>query len=468
MNEEIIFTPKQAMQIASALKDSGYEVFVVGGAVRDYILGETPHDIDFATNATPEKIEECMKRNGIFTTDVGKKYGTIVAYADGEEFEITTYRKEQGYEDGRHPDVTYAQSIEEDLSRRDFTMNAMAMDPFTEEIIDPFGGMEDIKERVLSFVGNAEDRIREDGLRIMRALRFSIKYGLSITKEDEAVLKRNAHLMDNISKERKTEELKKILTCNKPVASKFLTFPELLFKIIPELEPTYRCSQVNKYHYHDVFEHTLSVVDLADTNKFEIKLACLLHDIGKPSTKVPVEESRDGYEHFYGHPQVSARIAKEVFENNLVLTNKERELVLSLVEHHDTNFFQTEKQLRKAIAKFGELFLRDLIVLQAADVADHIIPPDMTEERKRRWHTPAEEIEAMFESIHKKNTCFSLKDLAVKGNDLIELGYSGPEIGKVLKEMLELVVEEALPNEKGALLQYIEADNPKNMEEPEL
>lgn len=459
---------ENAMKVASSLKKNGYEVFVVGGAVRDFCLGVTPHDIDFATNATPDEIEKCMEDCGIFTTDVGKKYGTIVAHLGGEEFEVTTYRKEQGYADGRHPEVTYASTIEEDLSRRDFTMNAMAMDPFSGEITDPFDGMEDIRAKVLSFVGNTKDRITEDSLRIVRALRFAVKYNLSLTEKDKSIIKENVDLMKNLSKERKTEELKKILTCNKLVKDVFLEFSEVLFQIVPELEPTYNCSQKNKYHQHDVYEHILSVVDFADTDKFEIKLACLLHDIGKPASKVSVEDSKDGFEHFYGHPKVSAKIAEQVFENSLVLTNKEKELVLSLVEHHDTNFFQTEKQLRKAIVKFGEPFLRDLVVLQSADMADHVIPPDMTEEKKRKWHIPNEEIEAMFDNIHKKSNCFSLRDLAVKGNDLVELGYEGPEIGATLKEMLNLVAEESLPNERDALLQYAESEKRKDCEEPEL
>ena len=238
----------------------------------------------------------------------------------------------------------------------------------------------------------------------------------------------------------------------------------MLFQIVPELEPTYNCSQKNKYHQHNVYEHILSVVDFADTDKFEIKLACLLHDIGKPQSKVSVEDSKDGFEHFYGHPKVSAKIAERVFENSLVLTNKEKELVLSLVEHHDTNFFQTEKQLRKAIAKFGEPFLQDLRVLQAADIADHIVPKDITPEKLERWRTAPEKIDEMFENIHAKQNCFSLKDMAVKGSDLVELGLSGPEIGKTLKEMLNLVVEETLPNEKDALLSYFDLNREEEME----
>ena len=455
---------ENAMKVASSLKKNGYEVFVVGGAVRDFCLGVTPHDIDFATNATPDEIEKCMEDCGIFTTNGGKKYGTIVAHLGGEEFEVTTYRKEQGYADGRHPEVTYASTIEEDLNRRDFTMNAMAMDPFSGEITDPFGGMEDIRAKVLSFVGNTNDRITEDSLRIVRALRFAVKYNLSLSEKDKSIIKENVDLMRNLSKERKTEELKKILTCKKPVKDVFLEFSEVLFQIIPELKPTYKCSQKNKYHQHDVYEHILSVVDFADTDKFEIKLACLLHDIGKPDTKVSIEDSKDGFEHFYGHPKVSAKIAERVFENSLVLTNKEKELVLSLVEHHDTNFFQTEKQLRKAIAKFGEPFLQDLRVLQSADIADHIVPKDIAPEKLERWRTAPEKIDEMFEQIHAKQNCFSLKDMAVKGSDLVELGLSGPEIGKTLKEMLNLVVEEALPNEKDALLSYFDLNREEEME----
>lgn len=446
---ENIKLPKSAMKIAYTLKNAGYEVYVVGGAVRDFCLGLKPHDIDFATNATPDEIEKTLKDAKIPFTSVGKKFGTIVGRLD-DEYEITTYRNDGSSMDGRHPDeVTFASTIEDDLSRRDFTMNAMAFDPFTKEIIDPFGGMEDMRAKVLAFVGNTEDRIREDGLRMMRALRFSIKYGLDITKEDEVILKSNAHLMDNISKERKTDELRKILTCGKPIAEKFATFPELVFKVVPELEPTYKCSQINKYHKHDVYEHILHTVDLVEGSKFEIKLAALLHDIGKPATKAVGD---DGYEHFFRHPGKSKQISEEVFAKSLVVPNNEKELVLNLVEHHDTNFFLTEKQLRRTIAKYGEDFLHDLLVLQTADRLDHVMPPDMSEEKKRAWFVPMDEINAMFDKIHNEKPRMSLRDLSVKGKDLLELGYKGEEIGRTLKEMLSAVIDGTILNNKEELI----------------
>lgn len=447
------------IKIAEILRKNGYESYIVGGAVRDFVIGQVPHDIDFATNATPDEIENVMKKAGVFTTDVGKKFGTIVAYLDGEEFEITTYRKDGAILDGRHPDgVTYAKTIEEDLSRRDFTMNAMAMNPFTKEIVDPFGGRVDLKGNRLRFVGNIEDRINEDALRIARAVRFAIKYGLNLSLEDEKTIKENASLMKNVSKERKTDELKKILTCGGKIAPLFERMPEVMLQIVPELKPTVGCTQINPYHHHDVYNHILSTVDGVESNKFEIKLAALLHDIGKPDCKMTIEESYDEYEHFLGHPSKSKEICEDVFGNSLVVTKKERDLVTLLVEHHDTNYFQTEKQLKKAIAKFGEPFLRDLVVLQYADMIDHIIPPDMTEEKKRRWYTPKEEIEEMFERINAKENCLSLRDLAIKGNDLKDLGYEGKEIGDALKQMLDAVIDGVVKNEKDDLIQFLEKD----------
>lgn len=456
------------IKIAEILRKNGYESYIVGGAVRDFVLGQVPHDIDFATNATPDEIENVMKKAGVFTTDVGKKFGTIVAYLDGEEFEITTYRKDGAILDGRHPDgVTYAKTIEEDLSRRDFTMNAMAMNPFTKEIVDPFGGRVDLKGKRLRFVGDTEDRINEDALRIARAVRFAIKYGLNISLEDEKTIKENASLMKNVSKERKTDELKKILTCGGKIAPLFERMPEVMLQIVPELKPTVGCTQINPYHHHDVYNHILSTVDGVESNKFEIKLAALLHDIGKPDCKMTVEESYDEYEHFLGHPSKSKEICEDVFSNSLIVTKKERDLVTLLVEHHDTNYFQTEKQLKKAIAKFGEPFLRDLVVLQYADMIDHIIPPDMTEERKRKWYTPQDEIEEMFKSINSKANCFSLRDLEVKGNDLKDLGYEGKEIGDTLKLMLDAVIEEKVENNREALLKFLEFTKANDVENEE-
>lgn len=449
----------ETIKIAEILRKNGYESYIVGGAVRDFILGQAPHDIDFATNATPDEIEVAMKKAGVFTTNVGKKFGTIVAYLDGEGLEITTYRKDGAILDGRHPDgVTYSKTIEEDLSRRDFTMNAMAMNPFTKEIVDPFGGRVDLKGKRLRFVGNIEDRIKEDALRIARAVRFAIKYNLEITLEDEKIIKKNAYLMKNVSKERKVDELKKILTCGGKIAPLFERMPELMLQIIPELEPTVGCSQKNPYHHHDVYNHILATVDGVASNKFEIKLAALLHDIGKPDCKMTIEESYDEYEHFLGHPKRSKEICEDVFNNSLAVTKKERDLVTMLVEHHDINYFQTEKQLKRSIVKFGEPFLRDLVVLQYADMRDHTIPPDMTEERKRKWYTPKQEIEEMLEHINSRENCLSLRDLAIKGNDLKDLGYEGKEIGDTLKSMLDAVVDGAVKNEKDELIQFLEKE----------
>ena len=451
-NLKTITIPKLAIKIATVLKNAGYESYLVGGAVRDYLLGLDPHDIDFATNATPDEIEQCLNKANIRFTNVGKRFGTIVGKIGDEEYEITSYRQDGASLDGRHPEsITYAKTIQEDLSRRDFTMNAMALNPFTLELIDPFFGIQDMQNNVLRFVGNSNDRIKEDGLRILRAIRFAIKYELELSEEDKMALKANVTKLDNISKERKTEELFKILTNGHPISPLFLELPEILFQIIPELKETYRCEQKTKHHHHDVYEHILATTDGVKSNKFEIKLAALLHDIGKPQTKLLAKDSPDGYDHFYGHSAVSARICQNVFQNDLIVSNQSKNLILGLVEHHDKDFFHTEKQLKRGIAKFGEPFLQDMMELQEADRNDHSFYSLASQEKQKN----REAVEQMFEQLHEQEICFSLKDLAVNGSDLLAFGMQGPEIGSTLNAMLQAVLNDEVPNQKEDLLTYL-------------
>ena len=443
---------KSIDKLAKIFKEKNAELYLVGGAVRDIVLEQIPHDYDFATNLIPEQTKELLAKNNIFYTNVGEQYGTIVAHIDGEEYEITTYRKDKDYEDGRHPsEITYASNIVEDLSRRDFTMNAMAKDMFSGEIIDPFNGQEDLKRKQLRFVGDAQQRIEEDALRILRAIRFAIKYDLSIDSKTEGLLKENAPTLSNVSWERKGQELAKILECNKPISKVFKAMPEVVYEIIPELKPCFYCSQVNPYHKHNVYDHILEVVDASDTNKFEIKMAALLHDIGKPVVKTIGD---DLYEHFKGHPVESKRIAEDVLKR-LKYPKKVSNYIETLVEIHDINFFQTEKQLNRAIYNYGEDIMKDLVILQKADLSDHIIPPDMSEQKKAAWFTSQEKIEEMFKNIKSKHNTLTTKGLALNGYDFMQMGYVGAEIGEIQRYLLDAVLDEKVDNMREDLIAFL-------------
>ena len=442
------------MKLCQILKNTGYDAYLVGGCVRDMYLGRTPHDFDITTNATPEQIKGRLAIADIPFTRVGEKHGTIVARMNDEEYEITTYRKDCGYEDGRHPDkVEFVSDIKEDLARRDFTMNAMAYDPIDNIFIDPFDGRKDCDGKLIRTVGDPIARFSEDGLRIMRALRFSVTLGFDIGRETNEAMARSESMLDSVSKERITEELRKMLTSGMPVSKQLDTFRWLFFHIIPEMRPEVSCEQHNKYHHHDVYRHTLSVVDNCKSDKFEIKLAALLHDIGKPDTKAVGE---DGYDHFVGHPEVSAKIAASVISKDLRLTNDERDLTIGLVREHDKNFSISEKRLRKAILEHGEPFLRDLMVLQQADFDDHIIPKDIKPAAMENWHTSKEKTEQMFADIKASDSVFSMRDMNINGNDLKDMGFIGPQIGSTLKDMLERVATGTLENDHDALMQYAE------------
>ena len=444
---------RDCINICDLFQNKGFESYLVGGCVRDMYLGRTPHDFDITTNASTDQIKARLSAAHIPFTTVGEKYGTIVArIADGREYEITTYRQDQSYEDGRHPTaIKPAATLYEDLSRRDFTINAMAYDPVEKQLIDPFGGQHDCDKKLIKAVGNPDKRFAEDGLRIMRAMRFAVTLGFGTdVKTFEAMINNRARL-DMVSKERITDEFRKIFTSKMPVKDTFTTERPIIAQIIPELQPEFTCAQHSKYHKHDVYQHTLSVVDNCNSDKFEIKLAALLHDIGKPATK---SEDKEGWDHFIDHPKKSAQISEEVIQKNLRLTNKEKDLVISLVKEHDQNFSITEKRLRKAIFEYGKPFVEDLAVLRQADFEDHTMPKDITQSTLDQWYTPYEKTQQMLTSIYATDHVFSLKDMVVGGNELQDLGFVGPQIGAMLNDMLEKIVDGDLVNDRENLIEY--------------
>lgn len=442
--------PQPVIDILDLLHTKTEHAYLVGGCVRDMILNMKPHDYDLCSDLSPESASEILgtKYQVILK---GIKFGTISALVDGTEYEVTTFRGNSKYSDGRHPDaIRFVSSIEKDLARRDFTINAMAFDIKTNILIDPFDGKSDLLLGLLRTVGNPDDRFREDGLRILRALRFAIKYNLQIEPKTKEAILRNRTMLQSVSKERITEEFRKILTCGQPITPVFMEFAPVISEIIPEITPCIGLNQGNPYHKHDVYEHMLAVTDLCETDSFVIKMAALLHDIGKQNTKAFNEAK--GYYSFHGHPEESYKISIEVLERNFRCTSKECDRILNLIRYHDTEIVPTEPCIKRWLNKLGPDFLADWIILKTADRDDHLFPAG----KNVKWYPHTEEIRQIMEQILLEQTAFSIKDLAINGDDLISLGLQpGPDFSHYLQNCLEAVMDGICKNDHDKLLELI-------------
>ena len=432
--------PDDVKFISKVFKDNDYDLYLVGGCVRDMMLGKQPHDWDLCTNARPDDITELFSH--VVTTGIA--YGTVTVMINNTGYEITTYRSDKEYSDGRHPDkISFCNSILEDLSRRDFTINAMAYDIDSNVVVSLEEGAKDIAKGIIRCVGDPDKRFSEDALRILRALRFSITLGFDIEEKTFESMLAHKDKLRGISKERITDEFRKIFSSNMPVFNTFNKAHEILFQIIPELASCYKFNQNNKYHKHDIFEHILAVVDGCDTNDFVIKLAALYHDIGKPEAYTTDDE---GHGHFYGHPAISKRIFQESAKNNLRLTREEFDRCSLLVEKHDIAVSVHTRYIHKLLVNYGEPFIKDFIILKRADLNDHIIVDT-------NWGR-IDDFEELFYEVLEKESVFSLKDLAINGRDLMsELNLKeGKQIGHILNRLLTMVVNKEIENNKDALL----------------
>ena len=451
--------PDDALNILAKINNVS-EGYLVGGCVRDLLLGKQPHDFDITTKLHPNEIIKLLTDNGYYCYGKGIEYGTVVAVGkNNEEFEVTTYRGESNYSDGRHPDsVEFTDNIFEDLSRRDFTINAIAYNPISKEIVDRFGGLSDLKHKRINAIGDANLRFKEDALRILRALRFSIRFGYEISGNTKTAILRNIDRLDNVSKERITEEFRKIFSYNKPIFNIFREYQSVIKKVIPEIETCIGFEQNNPYHHHDVYLHLLSVVDLCNTSDFSINMAALLHDIGKPDTYTQDEE---GFGHFHGHPKKSLEIAEKVLKNDFRITSKEYDKICKLVELHDMTFLASEKTVKRNINKYGHEFIEDWCILKKADRNDHLFPNG----KDVRWYPQVEEIKKIYDDILSNEPCCTLKDLQINGNDLISLGVpKGKEIGTILNDVLNKVIDDELYNQKETLVNYVESNYIKDIE----
>lgn len=433
--------PDYVTSCLDALEQAGFASYVVGGCVRDACLGLTPQDFDMCTSALPEETEQVFSdRKQVLA---GKKHGTVGVVTDGGVVEITTFRTEGEYRDNRHPDwVAFVPDVEKDLARRDFTVNAMAWSP-TRGFADPFGGRADLTNKVLRAVGDPEKRFQEDSLRILRGVRFAVRYGLAVEPETEKAMLQQAHLMDNLARERVFEELCKLLLLVE--AADLKRFAPILAVVIPELAPTIDFDQRSPHHAYDLFTH-IAHVTAGVPAQLPLRWAALLHDTGKIPTFTQDETGRG---HFYGHAPASGEIAEQVLRR-LKAPTALREQVVLLIEKHMTKLAPEKKTVRRWLGRLGWETVEQLLCLQEADMGSKGTGKTGEMEQFAK-------IRAIMEEIRQENACLSLKDLAVNGHDLMAQGITGKEIGTTLNSLLEQVLDEKLPNEKAALLTYVKS-----------
>lgn len=428
---------ENALYILNSLNKSGYDAYAVGGCVRDMLRGDAPLDFDITTSAMPHEIKEVFADKNCI--DTGIAHGTVTVIIDGEPFEITTFRTDGEYKDSRHPEsVTFASKVEDDLSRRDFTVNSMAMS--TEGVVvDLFGGMSDLKNGIIRCTGDPHKRFSEDALRIMRALRFASVLDFKIEEATAAAIHEKKELLSAISVERIFIELKKLL-CGKAVFRILTEFSDVICTVIPELLPSVNFEQNNKYHIYDVYTHMAKAVESAPADE-RIRLALLFHDIGKPSC---MTEEDGGIRHFRGHQKVSAEIAEKVLER-LRCDTATKSIVCLLCKMHDNTITPTEKAVRKLFLKLSYDEIKLLCQVRKADnMAQN---PEFSDRREE-----AEEISRLADKIVSEGQCVSLRDLKINGNDLKELGFKGKEIGVILNFLLEKVIDGEIENDRETLI----------------
>ena len=430
--------PGGVRHILQTLADAGFEAHLVGGCVRDLLRGVEPHDWDICTSARPEETEACFAGHRIIET--GLKHGTVTVLEEGEPCEVTTYRTEGPYSDSRRPDyVEFVSSLEADLARRDFTMNAIAMD-LAGNVSDPFGGREDIQAGLLRCVGEPARRFREDGLRIMRALRFGAALGCTIEAETARAIHENRHMLRHVAAERINLELCRLLEGGR-VGDILRQYPDVLCEFWPELGPLITLEQNTPWHCWGGWEHTVRAVEAAPADR-TLRLTMLLHDIGKPGCKSTDE---NGIDHFCGHPAAGAELADRMLRA-LKFDNRTRERVVMLVKHHDVQLPPQDRVVRRWLNRLGPEAFFQLLEVKRAD--------GMGQSRalvKDRL-TQLDEMRAQAEAIIAQGQCFSQKDLAINGRDVIAAGIvPGPEVGRVQNALFERVLSGEIPNEREAL-----------------
>lgn len=435
--------PDTAKDLISLLENNGYKAYAVGGCVRDSILGKKCDDVDITTSATPDEMIAVFNKNSVRYFETGIAHGTVTAIVGKDTFEVTTFRHDGNYLDSRHPEsVSFVTDIKDDLSRRDFTINAMAYND-KDGIVDLFGGKDDINNRLVRAVGDADKRFKEDALRIMRALRFSSVLSFEIEKGTKKAAFDNKELLKNVSVERIFNELSKLLMGDN-VYNVLVEYKEIFGVIIPQLGLIFNIAQNTNWHIYDVWCHTAKSVEKAPKD-LALRYTMLFHDIGKAVTKTT---DANGVDHFKGHQKVSAEYSREIFRQ-LKAPNYITDRAMAVIPIHDMHIGRDRKNIKKWLNKLGENTLRDLIAVKKADkLAQNI---SLTEGEIENLSTT----EKIVESIISHKEPYLVKDLAVNGKDLVDLGMKGREVGFALDDLIIAVIEEKVNNNKEDLISYV-------------
>ncbi len=433
--------PEKVHKIIETLMAAGCEAYAVGGCIRDSVLGRIPNDWDITTSAKPEKIKQLFSR----TIDTGIKHGTVTVMMDREGFEVTTYRIDGEYEDGRHPkEVTFTADLEEDLKRRDFTINAMAYNEQT-GLVDLYGGLQDIDRGMIRCVGEARERFTEDALRMLRAVRFSAQLGYQIERDTKKAIQELSPSLRRISAERIQAELVKLVVSDHPDYLRTAYETGITAQFFPEFDLCMETKQNNPHHCYHVGEHILHSMMQVEPDKI-LRLGMLFHDIGKPQT---LTVDAEGITHNKRHAEVGEQMTMQILRR-LKFDNDTIRKVTKIVRFHDQEVGVSPGAVRRAVNRTGEDIFRMLFSVKRADIlaqSDYV--------RKEKLEKLSY-IQVLYEEICQKHECMNLKDLAVTGTDLIALGIPpGKEIGRILNQLLEIVLEDPERNTKEELLRIL-------------
>ena len=447
----MMYVPPQVNTALDLLAAAGYEAYLVGGAVRDYVReNRQGKDWDITTSALPEEVERVFA--GYRLIETGLKHGTVTVVIDGEPLEITTYRVDGSYSDHRRPDsVSFTRSLREDVERRDFTMNALAYNPTT-GIVDLVGGVKDIDAKILRCVGDPDRRFQEDALRILRALRFASVLGLEIEPATAEAAHKNKALLNEIAAERIQVELTKML-CGEGIQEVLVKYSDILAVVMPELEPMFGFEQQNPHHNSDVWYHTVKVVANAPAEPV-MRWTALLHDVGKPHCFSLDEQ---GIGHFFGHASKSTAIADELLQR-LRFDNATRERITLLVKNHDTPLPSDERGVKRLMNRLGSEAALQIVNIHRADTAGQ--HPDCAYR-----YAEFDEVQAKMQKVLDEQACFSVKNLAINGNDVLAKGLRGKQVGEALQRTLTAVIDGEVPNEKNELLIFVDCILDEYMED---
>ena len=433
--------PQAVKEIIETLEGAGFEAFAVGGCVRDAVLGRIPADWDITTSAMPEEVKALFSR----TIDTGIQHGTVTVMVDHVGYEVTTYRIDGEYEDARHPkEVAFTSNLVEDLKRRDFTINAMAYNDRA-GIVDEFDGIGDLEKGVIRCVGNPLDRFGEDALRMLRAVRFSAQLGFSIDEATKEAITTLAPNLEKISAERIQVELVKLLTSDHPDYLRVAYETGITAVVLPEFDAIMNCDQRDALHEESVGEHTLKSLLNVEADKV-LRLTMLFHDFGKPMTHSRTEE---GVTRFFGHPDIGADLSREIMRR-LKFDNDTTDKVKKLTAVHDLFVRNAPNRVRRCMSKVGkDLFPYFLKVRRANILA-------WKEDAQEKALAELQELETIYEGILERAECVCIKELQVDGKDLMAAGVKqGKQIGDILSDLLEVVLEEPEKNTKETLLAYV-------------